>query len=198
MERTVDDMLFCILSHFTHQFDWLLLVSSSVCGLVDCPCEIDVESESESESAFDFDDEEVADGLKKFAQTLGAFLYTSEVAGFCFTYLLNNPRLPISVLEWATSAYRGVLDSRLTVDGFSPILRSIANENWNVVKAFTKYGADLHYVGKDIDYSPVEETATTLSLYSSRRFFEWRDILRDREIDIAGFINDELQHSRLR
>jgi len=67
----------------------------------------------------------------------------------------------------------------------------IAYENWNAVKAFAKHGASLHYAGENMDDSPVEETITSLSLYSSR-IFEWRAILRDLKIDIAGFIKDEL------
>ena len=44
----------------------------------------------------------------------------------------------------------------------------------------------------------MEETATSLSLYSSRSFFTWRGIQRDLEINIAGFIENEMQCSRLR
>lgn len=171
------DMLLHILSHFTHQFDWLPLELDSVCGVVDCSCEIDDESESESEF---ISEEEDTYMVKRIAQTLGASLYTSEAAGWHFWRMCCD--LPISTFEWALSAYKGSLDARLTADGFSPILMCIANVNWNAVEAFAKHGADLHYVGKDIDYSPVEETVTSLSLYSSRRFFEWRDILRDLKI----------------
>lgn len=85
------------------------------------------------------------------------------------------------------STYEELLDSKRTEDGYSTILTCTAREDWNAVEAFAKHGADLHIVRKDIKYSPVEETVTSLSLYSSRRVLEWREILRNLKIDIAGF-----------
>lgn len=128
--------------------------------------------------------------MKKIAQAFGTTLYTSEVVASDLLLLAYTNDFAI---EWATSAYKDLLDTRRTADGFPPILTCSAEENWTAVEGFAKYGADLHYVGKDVGHSPMEETITSLSLYSSRRFFEWRDILRDLNVDIAGFIKDELQ-----
>ncbi|KAE8446656.1 hypothetical protein EG329_011699 [Mollisiaceae sp. DMI_Dod_QoI] len=170
----------------------------------------DSESSSESSSEYGFGpdsesrpesvcEEERTQFVKTFAQSLGASLYTSEAAGYFFWRLLCEASMPLSAIEWATSSYKCCLDARDTADGFSPILLCVAYENWAAAKAFAKHGADLHHVGKSVDHSPVAETVTSLSLYNSRGFFEWRNILRDLEIDIAGFIEDELQRSsRLR
>ncbi|CZR52451.1 uncharacterized protein PAC_02328 [Phialocephala subalpina] len=182
------ELVFCILSRLSHQFESLPLGPEFICSIVDCKCNIEVEDEM-------VDEKRVVYWLKRLAQTLGTSIYTSEHVASRFWIACCHSR---STLEWAMSVYKDLIDIRPTVDGFSLILECIATEKWFAVEAFAKNGADLHYSGKDIDHSPVEETATSLSLYSSCRFFEWRGILRDLKIDIAGFIKDELQSSRLR
>jgi len=63
-------------------------------------CQSDDESQSESESEFEFyDDEETTHIMKKIAQTLGAFLYTSETAGWAFWRMCFDLRTPISTVD---------------------------------------------------------------------------------------------------
>ena len=185
------DTLLRILSYFTHQFDGLLQVSNSVCRVLNCTCD------QHDVPELLITDELATDLVRRLAQILGEFLYTSEVVGAIFALILNEIGVPISTVEWAMSSYKFLLDARATAESFSPILVSIVKENWNVVRTFAKHGADLHYLGNDIEYSPVKETATSLALYSSRSFFEWRAILRDLKVDIRGFIIDELKLGQL-
>jgi hypothetical protein len=199
----IANMGYHIFSQFTHQIDWIQDINSCPqldCGLIDCFCNKtpEFESESESELGDEFFNEEIATiYLKNLAQVFDISPYSSQATCDIFWSACSAFTTEISTLEWAASTYKCLLDSRVTPDGFSTLLVCVADEKWNVVKAFAKNGADIHYMGNDTDHSPVEETATSLSLYSSRRFFEWRRILRDLKMDITNFIESELQRSRL-
>jgi len=130
--------------------------------------------------------------VKGLAKILSSHLYTSEVIRGSFWGLLVHPEVPFSSLEWAINTYGNSADARVFPDGYSSTLSSIGNNQWDKVEVFARKGANLHLVGIDSDFSPVEETPTSLSLYNSDSFFHWRNILRRLGSDIKKFIEDEI------
>ena len=59
-------------------------------------------------------------------------------------------------------------------------------------------GADVHVVGNQINLSPVDETATSLALYTFEGFRKWRDLLSANGFDLDKVVKNELARGPLR
>ena len=87
------------------------------------------------------------------------------------------------------------IDMRFQQNGYSRLLSSI-KKGFNLSE-FLGLGADLHLVGLDTSHSPYWESPTTLAMYSSRSFANWRAFLEQSELDIGEFIECELERGPL-
>jgi len=58
-------------------------------------------------------------------------------------------------------------------------------------------GPDLHRLGFDCDYTPQEETSTSLAMYSSWAFTDWLDGLIMTGVDLEDFIEQELERNHM-
>jgi hypothetical protein len=58
-------------------------------------------------------------------------------------------------------------------------------------------GADVYAVGHQNDLSPVDETPTSLALYTFKGFYKWRSVLLANGFDLKAFTETELARSRL-
>jgi hypothetical protein len=206
IDLEVIDNFISLISFFAHQVDLLSEDRPLRCGLDRCSCGSEFENTdvlADKELPDDLvenrlSDDELFDSFgRRLAQNLDAYLKTSELAKLLLLVFLLNLSVPRSTLIWATNLYGNLVDTRVDANGYSAVVYSIANNKWDSVETLVKSGADLHHVGFDDDFSPIEESATSLALYSSGNFFEWRGILRALETDIEKFIENELQNGRL-
>jgi hypothetical protein len=58
-------------------------------------------------------------------------------------------------------------------------------------------GPSLHLTGKEETWSPLQETPTSLAMYSLWAFVLWRSHLEGVGIDISTFVREELEQSHL-
>lgn len=78
---------------------------------------------------------------------------------------------------------------------FSRVISEFAGRALDIT---LRSGANTHLVGLDEGCSPQEETPTSLAMYSSFVFIQWRDALLRLSVDLETFVAEELQQSPLR
>jgi len=66
-----------------------------------------------------------------------------------------------------------------------------------LTRSLVHLGTDLHVTGKDPWWSTVNESPTSLSLYSSVAFAAWRQVLEEEHVSLESFVARELQNTRL-
>ena len=93
------------------------------------------------------------------------------------------------------------IDARDAEGGYTALHRCIAGIAWGSIRDIRyllEKGANPHVVGKSNRFSPLDETPTSLSMYSSSAFMVWRSILQSSVVNIEDFVIQELKHRPLR
>jgi hypothetical protein len=96
------------------------------------------------------------------------------------------------------------IDARSKPGGYSMLLRKVVwlgttdilREQIRIITLLKK-NADPHLIGFDQAYSPRKETSTSLAMYNSRSFFNWRFALRESSVDLDTFVREELHQGPL-
>lgn len=68
-------------------------------------------------------------------------------------------------------------------------------EGASVVIKLVERGSNLHRLCHDTQYTPYEESPTSLAMYSSYAFAGWAHALGNTEVDLEDFINQELEQN---
>jgi len=80
---------------------------------------------------------------------------------------------------------------------FTFLHSSILCHEYDKARLLLQRGADVYAVGYQNNLSPVDETPTSLALYTFEGFYKWRSVLLAVEFDLKEFIRTELVHSPL-
>jgi hypothetical protein len=112
-------------------------------------------------------------------------------ASFC-TDCLDIVNLFLGLTDYGVNA-------RTKPGGYSPLLRE-AVYLWDSdeVNMMLKKKADPHLIGFDGELSPRKETPTSLAMYNSCSFLNWRLALRESSIDLDTFVKKELHQGPLK
>jgi hypothetical protein len=102
------------------------------------------------------------------------------------------------VLELALDACGNLVDALSGTGQYSALFYGIYYEKYESCRILAQRGANLHLVGMDPYRSPTMETPTSVSLYSSTSFFQWRKVLKSCEVALGDFVRDELGQAPLR
>lgn len=83
-------------------------------------------------------------------------------------------------------------------DGYTILQSSIAYANERKdLRTILSRGPDFHRLGHDNDYSPQEETPTSLAMYSEWAFANWLYGLKTVEVNLEIFIEQELERNHV-
>jgi hypothetical protein len=105
---------------------------------------------------------------------------------------------PSIYFEEALDVFHELIDGgRREHRGYPALHTCLVWGRYREVRDLVQKGVDLHLVGLCSYYSPTKATPTSLALYSSESFFEWRKILTTESIDLADFIRKELRQTPL-
>lgn len=113
-----------------------------------------------------------------------------------WTYVQDDSRA--SSCRVAINAVNGFVDARRLPGGYTALFASVIYDAWEQAEVFALQGSNLHAVGIQDSQSPFAETPTSLALYSARKFLEWRKVLRQIDVDMTAFIQQELQQGPLK
>lgn len=96
-----------------------------------------------------------------------------------------------------------VLDARWGLEGYSALHTLIGFWGWNAdlnlgLNQLLDKGANLHLVGHHSSFSVKRETPTSLAMYSSVVFMAWRDALLRSSVNLASFVEEEVQQAPLK
>lgn len=107
------------------------------------------------------------------------------------------------IFDFVIKMFDNGVDVKWRPDGYSILLRKLWWD-WKRQKLcddlhmiLTK-GADPHMIGLNDKYSPQKETPTSLALYNSWAFVNWRYTLLQISTDLEIFVEKELQQCPLR
>lgn len=96
-----------------------------------------------------------------------------------------------------------ILDARVGFEGDSALHILIALPGWNAdlnfgLNLMINKGANLHSVGHHPFFSVKSETPTSLAMYSSFVFMAWQNALLRSSVDLASFVEEEVQQAPLK
>lgn len=81
-------------------------------------------------------------------------------------------------------------------DGYSILqLHVVYTESLEGLCSVLSKGPDLYRLGVDHDYTPQEESPTSLSMYSSWAFWDWLEGLDSIQVDLEEFVEQELKRN---
>lgn len=80
---------------------------------------------------------------------------------------------------------------------FTFLNKAILLHDFEQAALLLRRGADVHTVGNQIDLSPVEETPTSLALYTFEGFGKWWNVLSVHGFDLSEFVRNELAQGPL-
>jgi hypothetical protein len=110
-----------------------------------------------------------------------------------FTDCLDIVNLFLGLTDYGVNA-------RTKPGGYSPLLRAAVylwENNSDEINMMLKTKADPHLIGFDQDYSPRKETPTSLAMYNSWCFINWRLALEEASVDLDNFVKKELHQGPL-
>lgn len=87
----------------------------------------------------------------------------------------------------------GAIDTVAYEGGFTALQISLCRLEFSDLERILALDPDLHHLGFEPRYSPVEETPLSLALYSSNKFRFFADALKKRRIDLDEFVLQELR-----
>lgn len=76
---------------------------------------------------------------------------------------------------------------------FALLHTSLMDQDYEHASLLLRRGANPHYLAKEPDISSIEETPTTLMLYTAEWFYKWVKIRRDNGFDLTSFVIHELE-----
>ena len=88
------------------------------------------------------------------------------------------------------------VEARRNCTGYTPLLYQIATGGV-YTKAVLDHDPDLHRSSTETDFTPYEESPTSLAMYSSMEFAQWLDDLTDHGVDFEKFSEEELDRGLL-
>lgn len=117
--------------------------------------------------------------------------------------------LPFKSSQELTGVLLGInrnlmVDARETPNGYSTLQYMITSgsntsaQNNHAIELLLGNGADPHLVSFNPHYSSQPETPTSLALYTSSAFTQWRNALKNMSLDFEAFVKKELQRGPLR
>lgn len=120
-----------------------------------------------------------------------------------FLVALSSTHRAVEVNNLLLTFDDNLIDACPGVKGYSALQFVISMGNWNKEISFglnsiLNKGANLHSVGFCCAMSIRHETPTSLSMYSSLIFMEWRAALLRLPVNLESFVRDEVQQSPLR
>lgn len=119
------------------------------------------------------------------------------------TKMLNYTLRPDPGLEEASNLLLNlggaeIIDTALwSSDGYTILHETVALAIEGQISTVLARGPDLHPLGFDYDYTPQEESPTSLAMYSSWAFMDWLRGLVTIEVDFEEFLNQELERNSL-
>lgn len=107
------------------------------------------------------------------------------------------------VFDTLLGVFDNCIDARERPNGYSILLRKFdeSGDHQDLcedLQMILEKGADPHLVGSDDEWSPREETPTSLAMYSSWLFAAWQEALWQTSMDLENFVKKELQQSPLK
>jgi hypothetical protein len=82
--------------------------------------------------------------------------------------------------------------------GWTPLHYCVWFQDYIPARSLVQQSAIIHLMALEIYWSPVEESPTSISLYSSTAFLAWRQLLEAEQLPFEDFITQELQGGRLK
>lgn len=87
----------------------------------------------------------------------------------------------------------GAIDAVGKEGGYTTLQAALAYAQvYSDLEMILAFDPDVHHVGFEADYSPVDETPLSLALYSSHPFRRFTDALKKRHYDLDEFVVQEL------
>lgn len=81
--------------------------------------------------------------------------------------------------------------------GWTPLHYFVWFQDYVEARSLVQQSAGAHSAAYQEDFSPVEESPTSISLYSSAAFFAWRQVLEDVQLPFEEFVIQEFQRNPL-
>ena len=100
------------------------------------------------------------------------------------------------IRSWLQFGGKDAINSRRGNGGYSNLHIRTAHVD-SELESILMQMPDLHLIGCHDGYSPILETPTSLALYSTFAFTNWRDSLHVARIDLCEFICAEMQQTPL-
>lgn len=143
-------------------------------------------------SAFDIKDNLSGGGFALLV-ALSALSGVTEVTSL-LSAMTDNPLDIFLDARWGFEGYFA-LHILIAVAGGNADLNLGLNLGLNLM---INKGANLHSVGHHPCFSVKSETPTSLAMYSSFVFMEWRNALLRSSVDLASFVEEEVQQAPLK
>jgi hypothetical protein len=82
--------------------------------------------------------------------------------------------------------------------GWTPLHYCIWFQDYIAARSLVQQSAKIHLTALKRFWSPVEESPTSISLYSPTAFLAWRQLLEDEQLPFEEFITQEIQQRPLK
>jgi hypothetical protein len=109
-----------------------------------------------------------------------------------------SERVGLQFFDFILDVCNNRLDVKKSNTWYAMLHHSIMNRDFEVTSLLVQRGANPHLTGFYNFTSPVEETPTSLALYTSEDFKNWKETLLANGVDLAAFVKDELLQSPLK
>jgi len=107
-------------------------------------------------------------------------------------------RLGLQFFDFVLDICKNRLDAKQCDKWYAMLHHSIMNQDFEVTSRLVQRGANPHLTGFYNFTSPVEETPTSLALYTFEDFKKWKGTLLGNNVDLAAFAKEELLQNPLK
>ncbi|PMD42284.1 ankyrin [Hyaloscypha variabilis F] len=106
-------------------------------------------------------------------------------------------------LRWSNKDMKVLADfkspkNNLEWTEWTPLHYCVWFQDYVAAHSLVQQGAKLHSTALEILWGPVEESPTSISMYSSAAFLAWRQLLEDEQLPLEKFITQELRQGPLK
>ena len=137
--------------------------------------------------------------LKLFTYELKTHYIRSQIAKLLYSILDPHPGSEPASNWLLKLGDADIIDvAPKAIDGYTALHKRLAYaEGPEMVSSVLGKGPNLHLLGFDKDYTPEKESSTSLAMYSSWAFADWRHELVAIGVDLVTFIDQELKNNAL-
>ena len=118
----------------------------------------------------------------------------ADMLDWLFFLKLGPERVEASDLLLNLGGHGTINATHSALNGYTILHHVLLFHHWeDNVSAVVARGPDLHRRGFDTNYTPFEESPTSLAMYSAKKFSSWLRALASVDVDLENFIDQELE-----